>query len=181
MWAKMRIQRYFAAIFLFNFLYNVIPFFRLKKIFLLAAGIKVGSHSYIHTPVKFFSFKNLFVGNNTTVNPNCYLDARRTIRIGNNVNIAHNTRIYTLGHDVDSPDLALVGAPVEIGDDVFIFSNVLIMPGVKIGKGAVVFAGSVVVKNVEPYSIVGGNPAKFIKERKHTEFSKTDYGYWFAP
>jgi acetyltransferase-like isoleucine patch superfamily enzyme len=177
----MRVQRYFIMIFLFNLAYNFLPFFRLKKILLKVAGIKIGNRSYIHTPVRFFSFKNLYIGDHTTVNPNCYLDARSTIRIGNNVNVAHNTKIYTLGHDINSPALSLVGAAVEIEDDVFIFSNAMIMPGVKIGKGAVVFPGSVVVKDVAPYTVVGGNPARFIKDRKRIEFEKTDYHYWFAP
>ena len=54
---------------------------------------------------------------------------------------------------------------MHIGDDVFIFSNALVMPGVTIGEGAIVLAGSVVTKDVEPWSIVGGNPAKKIRER----------------
>ncbi len=177
---KFKAQIYFAAVFLFNVLYNIIPFFSMKKIFLRSFGINIGKSSYIHTPVKFFSFRNLHIGDNTTINPHCYLDARTGIRIGNNVNIANNTKIYTLGHDTNAADLHLVGAGVEIGDDAFVFSNVLIMPGVKIGKGAVVFAGSVVVKDVEPYTVVGGNPAKFIKNREKMNFAKSNYSYWFA-
>ncbi len=176
-----RTEAYFAAMFCFNILYNVIPFFRLKSFFLRAAGMHIGRQTYIHVPVKFFSRKNLTIGDNVTVNSHCYLDSRTTIRIGSNVNIAHGTRIYTLGHDVNLADLPDAGKPVIIEDDVFIFSNVLIMPGVTIGKGAVVFPGSVVVKNVPSYSIVGGNPAKVIRERRRLEFQKTNYGYWFAP
>ncbi len=177
---KLRIQAYFTAIFLFNAVYNLMPFFRLKTAFLRSAGFTVGRHTCIHTPVKFFSLRNFCIGDNSTVNPHCYLDARRVIRIGNNVNIAHNTRIYTLGHDINSPDLQLSGAAVEIEDDAFIFSNVMIMPGVRIGRGAVVFPGSVVVKDVPPYTIVGGNPARPIRERKRIRFAKTRYDFWFA-
>ena len=180
MTGKFRNQIYFTAVFLFNVLYNVIPFFSLKKLFLVFFRIKIGKDSYIHVPVKFFSLRNLQIGDNTTVNPHCYLDARTGIRIGNNVNIANNTRIYTLGHDINSSDLRLVGSAVEIDDDAFIFSNVLILPGVKIGKGAVVYAGSVVVKDVEPYTVVGGNPAKFIKNRERLTFEKTNFYYWFS-
>ncbi len=178
--AKFKNQIHFAAVFLFNVLYNIIPFFSLKKILLRLFGIKIGKESFIHIPAKFFSFRNMQIGDNTTINPHCYLDARSGIRIGSNVNIANNTRIYTLGHDINAPDLRLIGAGVDIGDEAFIFSNVLILPGVKIGKGAVVYAGSVVVKDVEPYTVVGGNPAKFIKNREKVEFEKTIYGYWFA-
>ncbi len=174
-------QIYFASIQLLNALYNVIPFFRLKHWFLNLIGVSIGRQSYIHVPVKFFSHTNLTIGNNVTVNPHCYLDARSGINIGNNVNIAHGTKVYTLGHDIDSSDLQLIGKPVNIEDDVFIFANVLIMPGVRVGKGAVVLPGSVVVKDVAPYTVVGGNPAKPVRERRHLEFAKTNYSYWFAP
>ena len=130
--------------------------------------------------MKFFSFSNLHIGDNTTVNPHCYLDNRAGIRIGNNVNIANNTKIYTWGHDINAADMRIIGAAVEICDDVFVFSNALILPGIKIEKGAVVYAGSVVVKDVEPYTVVGGNPAKFIKNREKLDFEKTNYNYWFA-
>ncbi len=178
---KLKVQAYFIAVFLFNLAYNLLPFFRLKNAFLRAAGIRVGKHTIVHTPVKFFALRRLELGDHTTVNPRCYLDARSTIRIGNNVNVAHNTWIYTLGHNIDAPDLPLVGAPVNIQDDVFVFSNVIIMPGVTIGRGAVIYPGSVVVKDVAPYTVVGGNPARCIRERTKHEYAKTRYDYWFAP
>lgn len=85
-----------------------------------------------------------------------------------------------LGHDLNDPKFSTKGAPVHIGDDVFIFSNALVMPGVTIGEGAIVLAGSVVTKDVEPWSIVGGNPAKKIRERNRDIDYKQVYRYWFA-
>lgn len=178
--SKARIQIYFIVVALFNLLYNVLPFFYFKKMLLDFFSIEVGKYSYIHTPVKFFSFRNIRVGEYTTINGHCYLDNRKEIVIGSNVNIAHGTRIYTLGHNLNSPELEEVGAGVKIEDDVFVFSNVLIMPGVHIGRGAVVFPGSVVVKDVDPYTMVGGNPAKYIKDRQKIDFVRKVYDYWFA-
>src|SRR6185369_10201510 len=86
--------------------------------------------------------------------------------IGNNVSIAGEVRIYTMEHDIDSPDFAEIGAPVVIDDYVVIGTRVTILPGVHIGKGAVIASGAVVTKDVEPYSVVGGIPAKEIKKRK---------------
>lgn len=120
------------------------------------------------------------MGQNTVINFGCYLDNRRGIYIGNNVGIAHNTKIYTLGHDLNDPMFSTKGAPVHIGDDVFIFSNAMVMPGVTIGEGAIVLAGSVVTKDVEPWAIVGGNPAKKIRERNRDVGYKQIYRYWFA-
>ena len=164
----------------YSFIYNFLPFFIIKKYFLKLSGSKIGRNSYIHTKVKFFTIGKISVGNNTTINPGCYLDARMGIFIGNNVQIAHDTKIYTLGHDVNDPYLKSIGGPVRIEDNVFIFSNVLIMPNVTIGEGAVVYAGSVVTKNVPEYTIVAGNPARVIKERNRDIKYITNYGKWFA-
>jgi maltose O-acetyltransferase len=115
-----------------------------------------------------------------TINFGCYLDNRRGITIGNNVGIAHDTKIYTLGHNIDSPMFETKGAPVVIEDDVFIFSNALIMPGVTIHQGAIVLAGSVVTKDVPSWSVVGGNPAKVIRKRNQEISYSSKYNYWFA-
>ena len=120
------------------------------------------------------------IGENSVVNFGCYLDNRRGITIGKNVGIAHNTKIYTLGHNVDSPEFETKGAPVVIEDDAFIFSNSVIMPGVTIHRGAIVLAGSVVTKDVEAWTIVGGNPAQKIKDRQRKIAYKQKYNYWFA-
>lgn len=170
----------YIAVAILNFSYTLLPFFFLRKFLLRLIGIKIGKRSYIHRGVKFFHFGKIIIGDNTTVNFNCYLDNRTGIFIGNNVGIAHNTKIYTLGHDINDSKFSAIGAKVRINDHVFIFSNCLIMPGVTIGEGAIVLAGSVVTKNVDPYTVVGGNPAKYIKNRPREINYSRDYGYWFA-
>ena len=152
----------------------------LRKLYLRCFGIKIGSGSSIHRGCKFFHVGKFKMGDHSVINFGCYLDNRRGITIGNNVGIAHNTKIYTLGHNIDSPEFETKGAPVTIEDDAFIFSNAIIMPGVTIGRGAIVLAGSVVTKDVPEWTIVGGNPAKVIKERKRNIAYLQDYNYWFA-
>ncbi|WP_461453691.1 acyltransferase [Mucilaginibacter sp.] len=87
------------------------------------------------------------------------------LTIGNNVNISTQVVIWTLHHDYNSPDFAQAGSPVIIEDYVWLCSRAIILPGVTIGEGAVVAAGAVVTKNVEPYTVVGGVPAKYIAKR----------------
>jgi maltose O-acetyltransferase len=130
--------------------------------------------------MKFFHIGNMVCGKNSVINFGCYLDNRRKIIIGNNVGIAHDTKIYTLGHDINDPQFKTNGEAVIIKDYAFIFSNVLIMPGVTIEEGAIVLAGSVVIRDVAPYTIVGGNPAKKIKIREAGINYKIQYNYWFA-
>ena len=85
--------------------------------------------------------------------------------IGNNVNLSGFSFYISQGHDVDDPFGHTKLDPIIIDDNVWIATNSTIMPGVHVGKGAVVAAGSVVTKNVLPYSVVAGNPAKEIKKR----------------
>lgn len=174
------LQLKFFAVAFINAAYAFIPFFFLRKNFLRIFGIKLGRKSYIHRGVRFFHLGNISIGDNSVVNFHCYLDNRRKIIIGNNVGIANNTKIYTLGHDLNDPEFKTIGGAVHIHDNAFLFSNVLVMPGIKIGEGAVILSGSVVTKDVEAYTVVGGNPAKFIKKRITTIRYKNDYGFWLA-
>ena len=99
--------------------------------------------------------------------------------IGNNVDIAQETNIWTLEHDVNSTDHHEMGADVIIDDYVWIASRVTILPGVHIGKGAVIASGAVVTKDVPPYSIVGGVPAKVIGQRNTDLTYVNKYKPWF--
>uniref|UniRef100_UPI0025B45830 acyltransferase n=1 Tax=Bacteroides acidifaciens TaxID=85831 RepID=UPI0025B45830 len=92
----------------------------------------------------------------------------------------YNTKIYTLGHDIDDSEFKTKGGPVSIEDNSFVFSNSMIMPGVSIGEGAIVLTGSVVTKNVEPWTIVGGNPARKVRMRKPNIEYSGHYPFWFA-
>jgi len=177
---KFLLQIKFILVSFINLTYNFLPIFYLKRIFLKTINIKIGKSSYIHPKVKFFNWGNIKIGQNTVINSGCYLDNRREISIGNNVSIAHDCKIYTLGHDVDSPFFETKGKSVKIEDNVVIFSNVLIMPGVTIKKGAVILPGSIVTKDVDSYSVMGGNPARCIRKRYKKFLYKIDYGYWKA-
>lgn len=177
---NMKTQLAFILLKLFNVSYKLIPFFSLKKSFASIFGVKIGKHSYIHTPVRFFHFGRLTISDNSVVNSGCYLDNRRGINIGRNVSIAHDVKIYTLGHEIDDPYFRLKGASVKINDNAVIFANAQIMPGVEIGEGAIVYPGSVVTRDVEPYCVVGGNPAKKLRERERNIKYELDYGFWFA-
>ncbi|PQO99704.1 MULTISPECIES: DapH/DapD/GlmU-related protein [Pseudomonas] len=169
-----------VAVALFNSALNLVFFFSLRRSLLRVTGCRIGVKTTVHRKVIFFSFGKFSVGKNCTINYNCYMDNRVGIRIGDNVNISHNTKIYTLGHDIDDPMSRTVGKPVVIEDNVWIFPSVMIMPGVTIGKGAVVYPGSVVTRNIEAYSIAGGNPAKHIRFRNKNIQYSADFPIWFA-
>lgn len=145
-----------------NFLPDFIPVNSLRKFLFYCAGFRLSKSSSIGFGSRFYCMNNFVMGDNSIVNRNCLFDNRDSIVIGDNVSISRNVSIFTAGHDINSPFFEMIKKPIFIGDHVVIFSKSIIMPGVKIGIGAVVQAGSVVVKNIEPFTIVGGNPAKVI-------------------
>lgn len=99
--------------------------------------------------------------------------------VGDNVDIAQETNIWTLEHDVNDPSHNVVPGKVVIEDYVWIASRVTILPGVHIGKGAVVASGAVVTKDVPPMSIVGGVPAKVIGQRHNPLHYTNNYKPFF--
>lgn len=129
-------------------------------------GMEIGKGSTIHMGAIFYNISKIALGKDTIIGENCVLDGRTTLRIGSHVDIASEVMIYNCQHDVHAEDFHAVSAPVTIEDYVFIGPRAIILPGVTLGKGSVVAAGAVVTKDVMPFSIVGGIPAKHIGERK---------------
>lgn len=142
------------------------PFWFIRKFIYRLAGLKIG-RSKIHIGCRFFEPKNIIIGDDTLVGEFAFLDGRALLKIGNHIDIASQVLIYNSEHDIDSEDFRAREAPVEIGDYVFIGPRAIILPGVKIGKGAIIAAGAVVTKDVPDFKIVAGVPAKEIGERKN--------------
>jgi glycosyltransferase involved in cell wall biosynthesis/acetyltransferase-like isoleucine patch superfamily enzyme len=109
----------------------------------------------------------LTLGKNTIVNRYCTLDRRGGLYIGSSVNISAEVAIYTAGHDPQSPSFKDYVKPVIIEDYVWLGTRSSIMPGVRIGKGAFVLPGAIVTRDVAPFKIVGGIPAKEVGERNN--------------
>lgn len=142
-----------------------IPLYTIRWLVYLAAGVKIGSGSHIHIGAQFFYPANVSIGKDTIIGQGAFLDGREKLKIGDHVDIASEVMIYNSEHDIHAEDFHATSAPVEIEDYVFIGPRAIILPGVKIGKGAVVAAGAVVTKDVAQFTIVGGVPARVIGER----------------
>ncbi len=156
------------------------PSHHLRRFFYRLAGIKIGKGSTIHTGARFYDPKNITIGNDSIIGERAVLDGREKLIIGNHVAISSEVMIYNSEHSIEHEDFVAKNAPVEIEDYCFIGPRVIILPGVKIGKGAVVAAGAVVTKDVVPFTIVGGVPAKVISERKNKNVTyKLGRARWF--
>ena len=122
--------------------------------------------STIHMGANFFKPSGVSIGLDTIIGDNCFLDGRASLTIGNHVDIASQVLIYNDEHDINSETFGNSFGSVTIKDYVFIGPRAIILPGVTIGKGAIVAAGAVVTKDIPDYEIWGGVPAKKISERK---------------
>lgn len=151
--------------------YNVcvgrVPSRLIRGFFLRSYLGALGDGSGVQMGCRFLNGRKIFLGERNIINFGSLLDGRHyEIRTGNDVSIGPEASILSLGHDPQSPDFADQGGDVIIGDHVWIAYRAVILPGVRIGEGAVVAAGAVVTKDVEPYAIVAGSPARKIGERQ---------------
>lgn len=157
-----------------------VPSHYFRRFFYRLAGIKIGKGSTIHTGGRFYQPKNIKIGEDTIIGEGVVLDGRDKLVIGNHVDFASEVMIYNAQHDLNDPKFKAVTKPVTIEDYVFVGPRAIILPGVTIKKGAVVAAGAVVTRDVEESVIVGGVPAKPIRERELKEFSyKLGRAAWF--
>jgi len=129
------------------------------------AGIKLGRRATIHMGARFYYPANIVIGAGSIIGDHIFLDGRSKITIGSHTDIASQVMIYNSEHDLSDPSFKALEEPVTIGDYCFIGPRVIIMPGVNIGRGAIVAGGAVVTKDVPAGAIVGGVPAKVIGER----------------
>lgn len=168
------------SLFLYYLIANKLPssffpfgkFFNSFRIFFLKRMLIIGKGCTIQPYINFGKGNNIIIGNMCQINERVYI---QSAKIGNYVLIAPNTSILGKFHGFENVDIpmALQGVtrdiPPVIEDDVWIGRNVVIMPGVIVGKGSIIGSNAVVTKNIEPYSIVGGVPAKLIRKRKTKE------------
>ncbi len=125
-------------------------------------GDNLGENATVMPPLKGVCFDRVKIGNNVMIMPDCLMMSRGGITIEDDAMIAANVQLISNNHDLHDRQLLLC-KPVHIGRKAWIGAGATILPGVTVGENAVVAAGAVVTKDVAPNTIVGGNPAKFIK------------------
>lgn len=161
-------------------LIGLVPSHCFRRFFYRIAGIKIGRGSTIHTGARFYDPENISIGDDSIIGEGVILDGRDKLTIGSHVDIASEVMIYNSEHDINDVNFSAKILPVKIEDYVFIGPRAIILSGVTIGKGAVVAAGAVVTKDVPPYAIVGGVPAKIIGERRNKDLHyKLGRARWF--
>jgi maltose O-acetyltransferase len=144
---------------------SFIPIGAFRLMIVKLSGVIIGKNTRINMGVRLYDPNNIVIGEDCVVGEGVVLDGRDKLIIGDHVDIASEVMIYNSQHDINSDKFEAVSSPVAVGDYVFIGPRAILLPGVTVGEGAVIAAGAVVTKDVEPYTIVGGVPAKPIGER----------------
>ena len=137
-------------------------------------GVKMSKNVKFYSDFSVRNPKNLVIEDGVSIGPKVLLDARCGLTIRKNAVIAYDAVIWSLNHDYNDTHFKGKGAPVEIGPYAWVCSRSIILPGIIIGEGAIVATGAIVTKDVEPWTIVGGVPAKPIGVREKKEYG---YGY----
>jgi acetyltransferase-like isoleucine patch superfamily enzyme len=130
------------------------------------AGATIGNHIGIGSNIMPPASKNLKIGDHVSIHTD-RIDVRAPLTIGDYVILGDSASIITCSHDIDDPEWMFKAYGLEIEDYVWIATRAMILPSCrKIGRGAVIGAGAVVVKDVPPMAVVSGNPAQIIRYRK---------------
>jgi putative colanic acid biosynthesis acetyltransferase WcaF len=160
-----------SRIFIYNIVKLFIPetsMFSFKRLFLRFSGAKIENGVRVCSSATILGAGSLSVGEDTWIGHESLIISACSVQIGKNVDLAPRVFIGTGTHEIDATGLRSAGngisKPIEISDGVWLGAGSMILPGVKIGKKAVVAAGAVVTKDVEPYTLVGGVPAQLIKK-----------------
>ena len=136
-----------------------------RRLLVSAFGAKIGKGVRFQGGTAVWQPWRIQIGANSWIDGDAKLYSVDDIRIGHDAVISEGAFICTASHDLASKTFALTNAPIEIGDYAWICAHAIVLPGVKVGEGAVVASGAVVTKDVEPWTVVGGVPAKVIKKR----------------
>ncbi|MDU2121204.1 MAG: acyltransferase [Clostridium celatum] len=150
-----------------NIVVNKVPSRRLRILFYKLCGGKFGGNSTVCRNTDILATNKLVVGNGVNIGWRCTIDARGTIKIGDNVVIASDSILLTADHDINDEKFIARYKGIKIENYAWICTRSTILGGVTIGEGAVVAAGSVVTKDVPPYKVVAGIPAKVIGNRNN--------------
>lgn len=157
-----------------------IPFWTIRRLWLKIFMKRLSPGCFIARNVDIRKPANISLGSNVVVNKHVLLDGRGgELIIGDNTDIAQETNIWTLSHDINNPQHAVFGRPVIIEEHCWIGARSSILPGVTVGKGAVVGTCSVVTRDVEPETVVAGNPAHRIGLRSNPLLYQLNFHPWF--
>ena len=145
------------------------PCFGWRRAVLRLFGARIGTHVNVYPTAHLYMPWNVEIGDWTALGEDVLIYSLGKVRNWYILSLSYRSHVCAGTHDLNDPTLPLLKPPVSIDDGVFVGTEAFIGPGVTIGRGAVVGARAVVVKDVDPLSIVAGNPARIIGQRQFRE------------
>jgi len=142
------------------------PLWGWRRLWLRLFGARIAKGAYVYPSVRIWAPWNLEMGEYACLGRDVECYSADRIKLGSHALVSQYTWLCAASHDHRRASLPLVKAPITIGASAWIAADVFVGPGVVVGEGAVVAARACVVKDVEPWTVVGGNPARFLKKRE---------------
>ena len=140
-------------------------FWKWRNLVLKCFGARIGEGSKISNSAKIWAPWNLRVGKVTSIGPGAIIYSADQIILGDKVTVSQGAFLCTASHEINKINKPLITKPIIVGNFSWICADAFVSMGVTIGEGSVVGARAAIFKDVEPWTVVGGNPAKFIKKR----------------
>ncbi len=136
-----------------------------RRFLLRAFGARVGRGAAVHPSCRVWAPWNLELGDRACLafDVDCYSVDR--ISLGARAVVSQHSMLCTASHDIDAADMPLITSPIRIGADAWVGADAFVGPGVTVGDGAVIGAASAVFRDVPPWTVVGGNPARRLRDR----------------
>ena len=141
------------------------PCFGWRRFVLRCFGAKIGAHVNTYPSTRIYFPWNLEAGDWSAIGEDVLIYNLGPVTIGSGATISHRAHLCAGTHDYTRPELPLLKPPITIGDQAWICADAFVGPGVTVGQGAVVGARAVVMKGIESWTVVAGNPARVIKKR----------------
>jgi putative colanic acid biosynthesis acetyltransferase WcaF len=141
------------------------PCFGWRRFVLRCFGAKIGAQVHLYPSTRIYYPWKLAAGDWSAIGEDVLIYNLGQVTLGRKVTISHRAHLCAGTHDYTQPDLPMLKPPIVIRDQAWICADAFIGPGVTVGEGAVVGARAVVMKNVEPWMVVAGNPARVINKR----------------
>lgn len=170
---------YALKYYIYNSIITDVPSYKFRRLYLVRIlKYSIDPTASVHMGC-FFTGSKFKMEAHSVVNRNCHLDCRSGVYIQRNVSVSPECYIISAGHDPQSPDFSGQNGPIVMEDYAWLGARCIVLPGIKICEGVVVGAGSTVVKSFPAYSIIAGNPARFIKERQRELKYIINWFPWF--
>jgi putative colanic acid biosynthesis acetyltransferase WcaF len=142
------------------------PAFAWRRLLLRALGAKVGAGVHIYASAMIYYPWMLEIGADSAIGERALIYNLGPVTIGRRATISHQAHMCAGTHDYSDPALPLLKPPIVVGDEAWICADAFVGPGVTVGAGAVVGARAVAMRDVEPWTVVAGNPARAVKRRE---------------